>query len=115
MSNLVRVNARARLTPPAVPKVVSSGPKITSWGTIQPPHTAAQNRSSHTKVYLERYYGGKWRAVVSLYAQQYKNTQTETLYAIALRYKPGSWRVKAVHQDDDHAKTVSSWRTFTVR
>ena len=65
MSNLVRVNARAKITPPAVPSVVSAGPKITSWGSIQPPHTAAQNRSSHTKIYLERYYGGKWRSVVS--------------------------------------------------
>jgi hypothetical protein len=60
MSNLVPVQARAKLTPPAVPSSIRSGVRVTSWGSIKPPHTAAQNRASHTKVYLERYSGGKW-------------------------------------------------------
>ena len=114
MSNLVKVKARARITPPAVPKVVASGPKVWGWGTILPRHSTAQNRASHTKVYLERYYGGSWHAVISLYAQKYRNTKTATEYGIGLHYKPGSWRIMAVHEDDDHAKTASSWRTFTV-
>ena len=114
MSNLVKVKARAKITPPAVPKVIAAGVKVWAWGSILPRHSTAQNRSSHTKVYLERYYGGKWHAVTSLYAQKYKNTQTATLYGIGLYYKPGSWRVMAVHMDADHARTVSSWRTFTA-
>ena len=114
MSNLVKVKSRAKLTPPAVPKAIAAGPKVWAWGSILPRHSTAQNRSSHTKVYLERYYGGSWHAVTSLYAQKYKNTKTATLYGIGLHYKPGSWRVMAVHEDDDHAKTVSSWRTFSV-
>ena len=114
MSNLVKVKARAKITPPAVPKVVASGPKVWGWGTILPRHSTAQNRASHTKVYLERYYSGSWHAVTSLYAQKYRNTKTATEYGIGLHYKPGSWRIMAVHEDDDHAKTASSWRTFTV-
>jgi hypothetical protein len=115
MSNLVKVVARAKITPPAVPKAVQAGKLVTAWGTILPKHTTAQNRTSHTKIYLERYYGGKWHAVVSVYAQKYRNTKTATEYAVSLRYHAGSWRVKAVHQDDDHAKSTSSWRTFTAR
>ncbi len=115
MSNLVKVVARAKITPPAVPKVIQAGRLVTSWGTILPKHTTAQNRSSHTKVYLERYYGGRWHAVTSLYAQKYRSTKNATEYAVSLHYHAGSWRLKAVHQDDDHAKSTSSWRTFTAR
>jgi len=115
MSNLVKVMARAKLTPPAVPSRVRAGPKITSWGTLRPLHTAAQNRSSHTKVSVQRYSGGRWRPVVSLYAQSYRNTSSETRYSVGLRYVPGQWRMRAVHRDSDHATTTSSWRYFTAR
>jgi hypothetical protein len=107
--------ARAKLTPPAVPSRVPAGPKITSWGTLKPLHTAAQNRSSHTKLSVQRYSGGRWRPVVSLYAQSYRNTSSATMYSVGLRYAPGQWRIQAVHQDSDHAKTVSAWRYFTAR
>jgi hypothetical protein len=115
MSNLVKVLSRALVTPPAVPSVVRAGVRVTSWGSVKPVHTAAQNKASHTKVYLERYSAGKYRPVVTLYAQKYVNTSSETRYSITLQYHSGSWRVRAVHQDDDHAKSVSDWRYFTVR
>jgi hypothetical protein len=114
-SNLVKVMARAKITPPAVPSSVRANVPITSWGSIKPRHSASQNKSSHTRVYVEHYLGGRWQAVISLYASKYKSTSTETRYGYTLRYKPGTWRVRAVHQDDDHAKSTSSWRTFTVR
>jgi hypothetical protein len=114
-SNLVKVMARAKITPPAVPSTVRAYSRVTSWGTIKPPHTTAQNKSSHTKVIAEHYLGGRWQSVLTLFANKYKNTSTETKYAVTVRWAPGKWRIMAVHQDDDHAKSTSSWRTFTAR
>jgi hypothetical protein len=111
----VEVMPRAKITPPAVPSLVRAGKLTTSWGQLLPRHTAEQNRVSHTKVYAERFSGGRWRPVVALYAQAYRNTSSATEYRFGLRYASGKWRVRAVHQDSDHAKTTSSWRTFTVR
>ena len=113
-SNYVKVMARAKVTPPSVPSRVRAGSRITCWGTIAPQHTAAQNRASHTKVAIERYTGGRWRAVYSLFAQKYKNSGSVTKYSITLMFAPGKWRVRATHSDIDHAKSVSSWRTFSV-
>jgi hypothetical protein len=114
-SNLVKVMARAKITPPAVPSTVRAYSRVTSWGTIKPPHTTAQNKSSHTKVIAEHYLGGRWQSVLTLFANKYKNTSAETMYAVTVRWAPGKWRIMAVHQDDDHAKSTSSWRTFTAR
>ena len=113
-SNYVKVMARAKVTPPNVPSRVRAGARITCWGTIAPQHTAAQNRASHTKVAIQRYAGGRWRAVYSLFAQKYKNSGGVTKYSITLMFAPGKWRVRATHSDIDHAKSVSSWRTFSV-
>jgi hypothetical protein len=113
-SNFVKVMARAKITPPAVPSRVRAGVKITSWGTLKPMHTAAQNKSSHTKVYVQRYSHGTWRTVLGLYAQKYSNTSSMTKYGVGVFYQPGRFRICAVHQDSDHAKTTSSWRTFTA-
>ena len=52
---------------------------------------------------------------MTLYANKFRITSSETLYAITLRHVAGKWRERAVHKDDDHAKTVPSWRTFTAR
>jgi hypothetical protein len=115
-SNWVKVMARAKITPPAVPSRVPVGPKITSWGTIKPLHTVAQNKASHTNVTVQRFSGGKWRTVIpKMFAQSYRNTSSATMYSVGLRYMvPGKWRMRAVHQDSDHATTTSSWRTFTA-
>jgi len=114
LSNFVKVMARAKLTPPAVPSRVRANVLITSWGTLQPPHTAAQNKASHTKVSWERYSGGRWQPVISMFASSYRNTATATEYSVKMRYVAGKWRVRAVHEDSDHAQTISSWRTFTA-
>ena len=110
----VKVMARAKLTSPAVPSRVRAGTLVKSSGTLMPLHTSAQNKSSHTKVYLERYSRGKWRSVWIGFAQSYSNTSSATKYSFGLRYASGKWRVRAVHQDSDHAKTTSSWRYFTA-
>lgn len=114
-SNLVKVMARALITPPAVPSTVPANVPITSWGTIKPLHSSSQNHASHTKVIAEHYLGGAWRSVLTIFATKYKNSKSATSYAITLRYAPGRWRVMGVHQDDDHAKSASAWRTFTAR
>ncbi len=111
----VKIMAWANLKPPAVPSRIRAGTLAKYWGTLKPQHTSAQNQSSHTKVYLERYSGGRYRQVASLFAQSYRNASGATQYGYAVRYASGSWRVRAVHQDSDHAKTTSSWRYFTAR
>jgi hypothetical protein len=111
-SNFVKVMARAKLTPPAVASRVRAGVLITSWGTLKPPHEL--NIGSGTKVYWERYLGGRWRPIVSGFATSYRNTSSSTKYSVRMQYVAGKWRVRAVHQDNDHAKTTSSWRTFTA-
>lgn len=115
MSNVVEVMARADVAPAAVPAKVRAGKLITSWGSIRPLHSPEQNTTSHTKVYVERYSRGKWRPVVSLWAGEYKNTASATKYSMSLRYVAGKWRVRGVHQDDDHAMSTSAWRVFTAR
>jgi len=118
-SNWVKVMAQAKLTPPAVPSRVPAYALITSWGTIKPPHTAAQNKVSHTKVYAQHYLGGKWGRAIAFFANSYRNVPssgdpTETQYSLSIRWASGKWRIRAVHQDSDHAKTTSSWRVFTA-
>lgn len=110
----VKIMALANLRPPAVPSRVRAGKLLQYWGTLKPQHTSAQNKSSHTKVYLERYSRGKYRPVASLFAHAYRNVSGATQYGYAVRYASGSWRVRAVHQDSDHAKTTSSWRYFAA-
>jgi len=114
LSNFVKVMALAKLTPPEIPSQVRSRTLYTSWGTLKPPHTAAQNKASHTRVYWERYSGGRWQPVISMFASSYRNTATATEYSVRMQYVPGKWRMRAVHQDSDHAKTISPWRTFSA-
>lgn len=117
-SNFVKVMARAQLTPPAVPSRVGANRMGTWWGTIKPPHSDAETRISNTKVYWERYLGGRWRPISWGFAKSFKNTSSVTKYSASVFFPSsaaGKWRVRAVHQDSDHAKTTSSWRTFTVR
>ena len=119
VSNWVQVKARAKVTPPAVPSRVRAYALITSWGTIKPAHTAAQNMASHTKVYAQHFLGGKWGRAISFFANAYRNVPsggdpTETQYSLSLRWAPGQWRVWAVHQDAEHLKSTSSWRMFTA-
>jgi len=113
-SDDVTVMSKAKLTPPAVPSRVRPGTLTASWGTLQPLHTPAQNKVSHIKVYLQRYDGGRWQAVTSTYAISYRNKSSSTEYSVRFKYVAGKWRMRAVHQDSDHARTTSSWRTFTV-
>ena len=119
VSNWVKVKAHAKVTPPAVPPRVPANVLITSWGTIKPPHTAAQNKVSHTKVYAQHLLGGKWGRAIAFFANSYRNVPaggdpTETQYSLSLRWAPGKWRVWAVHQDAEHLKSTSTLGTFTA-
>lgn len=109
------VTSRASLTPPAAPSAVKRVVLHKYWGTLKPKHSAAQNLTSHTRVYLYRYSGGKWRLLDSKYAQTYRNTTSATLYMVSWRLGlTGRYRMQAVHRDADHAKTTSAWRYFRV-
>lgn len=110
----VIVKSSAWLRPPVIPSRIRAGKLVRYWGKLLPQHTREQNQTSHTKVYLQRYSGGKWRAVTSLWAQSYRNTNSMTEYSIRLRFAKGKWRVRAIHQDSDHVKTTSAYKTFTV-
>lgn len=107
--------SRAYLTPPAAPLRVKRLVLHKYWGTLKPKHSAAQNLASHTRVYLYRYSGGKWRPIDSKYAQTYRNTTSATLYMVSWRLgRTGRYRMQSVHADADHAKTTSAWRYFRV-
>jgi len=118
-SNLVKVMAHAKLTPPAVPSRVRAGVPFTSWGTLKPLHTAKQNKQGHTKITFERKVNGRYRFVKTITASRYRNTSSKTQFGVDLFFPPfvtdGGWRIQAVHQDGDHVKSFSSWRTFIVR
>jgi len=115
----VKVQAHAKLTAPKVPKRVRAGAVFTSWGTLKPVHTPEQNKQGHTKVTLDRKVNGNWRHIKTLTADMYKNTSSETKFGMELFFPPivtlGQWRIQAVHEDGDHVKSISPWRTFTVR
>ena len=96
------------------PSYVPAGALIESWGTLKPPQTAEQNTALPTKVYWERFSGGIWRPSYSAFATLYRNTSSETKYGVRMAYAAGKWRVRAMHEDGDHAETTSSWATFTA-
>jgi hypothetical protein len=109
------VMARAKLTPPAFGTSVRRGVLVTKWGTLLPRHSAAANRQGHTKIEFSRYSNGKYRLVYRYRAQSYRNTTSATKYSVRFRWPVASkWRVRAIHEDPDHAKTTSSWRYFRV-
>jgi len=112
----LKVMARAKLTPPAFGTTVPRGLLVTKWGTLLPRHSAAANRQGHTKIYFYRYSHGTWRFVDALWAKSYRNTTSATKYSVQFRWRVASrWRVRAIHRDADHAKTISPWRYFRVR
>jgi hypothetical protein len=115
-SAIVKVMARAKLVPPAFSKTVRRGVRVTEWGSLRPQHSAAANAVNHTKASFYRYFNGKWRFVATLWAKAYRNTTSATQYKIVVPSfgKTGKWRVRAIHQDADHAKTTSAWRYFRV-
>ena len=114
-SENVKIMSRASLSRPGFPLKVRRGKRVTAVGTLKPQHSAAQNRQSHTRVYIYRYSHGKYRLLAKRWARAY-NTSSVSKYKLRLVFnKTGKYRARAVHMDDDHAKTTSSWRTFRVR
>lgn len=113
-SEIVKVMACAKLTPPAFGKTVPRGVLVTKWGTLLPKHSLAACRGS-TTIKFYRYSNRKWRLVGVSDAKSYKNTTSATKYSVRFRYGTASkWRVRAFHEDLDHARTVSAWKYFRV-
>jgi hypothetical protein len=116
LSDNLTIMAKARLSPPPIPKTVRRGVRVVAWGTLLPQHSDAANQQNHTKAQFCRYSNGRYRLVATLWAKAYRNTTSATQYKILVSSfgKTGRWRVRAIHQDADHAKTTSAWRYFRV-
>lgn len=103
--SVTRARPRARL--PFMPRVSVSG-------AVLPAHAAGTTAVTLMfERYVVRYGKGVW-------VKQRSTTRTfaanGTGYS-AVVYLPyrGSWRVRAIHSDASHVKTVGGWRTFTAR
>ena len=116
VSDWVKIMARAKLTAPGFAKVVRRGKRVTARGTLWPKHTAGQNTVRHTRVEIYRYSRGKYRKLGSVWAKA-SSTTSATRYTVSkVRFSTaGRYRARAIHQDADHAKTTSSWRSFRVK
>lgn len=110
----VRATSRALLGAPAVSSPLSFYRLYTFYGTLKPRHEAGW---SSTMVYCYAWNNGRWNLLSSKWAED-RDYRTYTRYRFQLKFTGnGTWscRIRAVHADADHARTVSAWRTFTVR
>ena len=85
-------------------------------GFLKSRHTAG-SRSVTLYFYHREKVGGiyRYRLRKKVGAKNY-NYSSYTKYYVKTRlpYR-GRWRVRALHYDTTHAKTLSTWRYFTVR
>jgi photosystem II stability/assembly factor-like uncharacterized protein len=110
----VRATSRALLGAPAVPSPVYKYRTYTCYGTLRPHH---EEGWSPTVVYCYAWGDGRWQFLFSKSAES-RDYGSYTRYRFQFRLVgTGTWtcRIRAVHADADHARTVSAWRTFTVR
>ena len=106
----VFVKARAYLTQPVTPDVVSKDTTFKTYGFLEPLH------SGTTRLYFYHYEDGKYR--LYKYAEATNTDYDTNTTKYTLRYKlpyTGKWRVKAYHSDESHATTWSPPRDFVVR
>jgi len=110
----VRATSRALLGAPAVPSPLYMYRLYTCYGTLKPRH---EEGWSSTMVYCYTWNNGRWNLLSSSWAED-RDYRTYTRYRFQLKFTgSGTWscRIRAVHADSDHARTVSGWRYFTVR
>jgi photosystem II stability/assembly factor-like uncharacterized protein len=114
VSNSVNVLVKARITGPGFvsPQRVNRTFRVS--GTIQPGHRAGTG----TKVQFQRrladgktYRTWSTRTATHTYVSAGRGTYS---LRVALPYRT-RWRVRVVHEDADHARTVSAWRYLEVR
>jgi photosystem II stability/assembly factor-like uncharacterized protein len=108
------VTSRALLGAPAVPSPVYKYRPYTCYGTLKPQHRQGWY---DTVVYCYAYGDGRWQFLFSKSAEN-RDYRGYTRYKFSFELKgTGAWtcRIRAVHKDADHARTVSAWRYFAVR
>jgi murein DD-endopeptidase MepM/ murein hydrolase activator NlpD len=106
------VTPHVALGKPRVPAIVEAADLVTAAGDLTPQHSAGE----HTVqlVFQRRGAGGDWVTKLTVAAVN-RDRADATRYVGHARLAPGSWRLQATHPaDDEHAETVSAWRTFTV-
>lgn len=106
----VFVKAKAYLTQPVTPDIVTKNTAFTTHGYLEPRH------SGRTRLYFYRYRNGAYRLYKYVNATN-SDYDTDTMM-YTLRHKlpyAGKWRVKAFHKDASHAASWSSERAFVVK
>jgi hypothetical protein len=100
---------KARLSLPTVPRLVRRNVVATFAGTLTPYH------GGRTPVELWRKVGSRFVRYKTLKATNaaFSGITKWTLKA-RLPYA-GSWRIRAIHSDADHAANSSAYKSFTVR
>jgi hypothetical protein len=104
---------KASLTRPTLSSsTIYRGRTYRATGTLKPRHTAG---TRPVRVYAYRYVKGKYRYYKSFSAKA-SNLSSYTKYtaSVKLPYR-GKWRLRAVHTDTQHLKSLSSYRYVTVR
>jgi hypothetical protein len=103
------------LATPKAPATADQGALITVAGDLTPRHPAGEK--TVRLVYQRRGAGGEWVTRLTASAvNRVRSGSAATRYVGHARLAPGAWRVQAVHPADaEHAETLSSWRSFTVR
>jgi hypothetical protein len=108
------VTPHVALTTPRLPAVVDAADLVTATGQLLPSHPVG----GHTVrlIFQRRGAGGAWvtrRTVAAV--NRDAGDGAATRYVGHARLTVGSWRVQATHPDDEaHALSTSSWRSFTV-
>lgn len=108
-TRIILVRVRARLSTPTAPRLVRRNVTAAFSGTLTPAH------AGKTPVEL-------WRKVGRRYVRYktYKATNavsgsvTRWRLRVRLPYR-GTWRIRALHSDTDHATSASAYKGFTVR
>lgn len=112
-SAATRVDARARLYAPIAPATVNRATKRTVYGDMRPRHKSG---SRVVTLYLYRYESGRWvrrGTPAVLTVRDYSSYSRYSGY-VTFPYR-GKWRVRAHHDDADHASTFSAYDYVTVR
>jgi peptidoglycan/xylan/chitin deacetylase (PgdA/CDA1 family) len=79
------------------------GQRLPARGTLWPKHS---KYSKATVIVCERLEGGRW-VKRAQYSARMLNTETRSRYDSVIKLtRSGSWRIRAVHVDDGHARTV---------
>ncbi len=106
------VDPQAYILGPYARNVAYRNRAFTVNGFIKPRHRAG---TYSVRLLLYQNIGGRWVYRSSTLARNY-NYSWYTMYAKSIKlWSPGQWRIRAYHDDGDHAPTYSGYRDVLVR